>query len=293
MKYNFMRDNATEFSIERMSRMLGVSRSGYYHFLRAKPSRRSLLNETLLCKIKKSYENSRGTYGSPRIRADLLASGESCSRKLVAKLMRLAGIAAKMKRKFRATVSRDLKAIQTPNILQQNFATEAPNQRWVADLTYVPTGEGWLYVATVLDLFSRRIVGLAMKAKMTTELVTAALQQALVQRRPPRGLIHHSDRGSQYTSNDFAKIAQKNGIKLSMSGTGNCYDNAVMESFFHTLKSELVYCERYETREQARNRIFEYTLVFYNHQRRHSTLQYLSPAEFEERWCGMEQRLAS
>ena len=186
--------------------------------------------------------------------------------------MKKVGIMAKMKKKFKVTTKANPKAKAAPNLLKQNFTAEQPNQRWVADITYVWTLEGWLYVACVLDLFSRKIVGLAMKDRMTDDLVIAALEQALVSRNSSTGLMHHSDRGSQYTSHDFQKKLAQHNITASMSGTGNCYDNAAMESFFHTLKTEHVYFERYQTREQAKNSIFEYIEVFYNRQRRHSTL---------------------
>ena len=176
-------------------------------------------------------------------------------------------------------------ALAAPNLLAQDFSSEKPNERWVADFTYVATQEGWLYVATVLDLFSRRIVGLAMGERMTAELVMVALKQALNHRQPEKGVIHHSDRGSQYTSEKFTELLKLYCLVASMSGTGNCYDNAAMESFYHTLKTEHIYFENYATREQAKQSIFEYVEVFYNRQRRHSTLGYLSPLAFEKQWC--------
>jgi putative transposase len=281
MKYAFMRLHAVEFSIERMSCVFEVSRSGYYQFVHAKPSQRAQEDERLLVKIKRSHQASRHTYGSPRICAELRAGGETCSRKRVSKIMKKSGIAAKMKRRFKVTTRANPEATVAPNILQQNFSAEMPNQRWVADFTYVSTHEGWLYVATVLDLFSRRIVGLAMNERMTDDLVIAALEQALIHREYPTGIVHHSDRGSQYTSKDFRELLKKHGIIPSMSGTGNCYDNAAMESFYHTLKTEHIYFENYSTREQAKQSIFEYVEVFYNRQRRHSTLGYLSPVAYE------------
>jgi len=198
--------------------------------------------------------------------------------------MKKAGLAAKMKKRFKVTTKANPKAIAAPNLLQQDFTAEQPNQRWVADFTYVATQEGWLYVATVLDLFSRRIVGLAMSDRMTADLVSQALQQALKHRQPPSDLIHHSDRGSQYTSSCFQELLQEHNIISSMSGTGNCYDNAAQESFYHTLKTEHVYFEFYKTREEAKLSIFEYIEVFYNRERRHSTLGYCSPMIFEEKW---------
>ena len=284
MKHQFMKAHESEFSIERMSSVFNVSRSGYYHFINATPSQRKQENHRLLTKINAIYEASRHTYGSPRIYAELCDMGEVCSRKRVAKMMNKAGIAAKMKKRFKVTTRANPQARPAPNLLQQNFTAEAPNKHWVADFTYIATKEGWLYVATVLDLFSRRIVGMSMSDRMTTELVTQALQQALTHRKPPARLIHHSDRGCQYTSNDFQELLKKHDIIASMSGVGNCYDNATQESFYHTLKTEHVYFEYYKTREQAKQSIFEYVEVFYNRQRRHSTLGYVSPMVFENKW---------
>ena len=284
MKYGFMKAHESEFSIERMSSVFKVSRSGYYQFRHAKPSARSQEDERLLLKIKAIHQASRQTYGSPRICAELREAGESCSRKRVSKIMKIAGIAAKMKKRFKVTTRVNPKAAVAPNVLQQDFTAEMPNRRWVADFTYVATQEGWLYVAAVLDLFSRRIVGLSMSARMTDNLVIAALQQALVHRQPNTSLTHHSDRGSQYTSKDFQELLKKYCITASMSGSGNCYDNAAMESFYHTLKTEHIYFEHYPTREQAKQSIFEYVEVFYNRQRRHSTLGYVSPMVFEKQW---------
>jgi len=279
-----MQKHAMEFSIKRMSRVFGVSRSGYYQFLHATPSRRAQEDERLLLKIKAIHQSSRETYGSPRIHAELREEGETCSRKRVSKIMRKSAIMAKMKRRFKVTTRANPKAAVAPNVLQQDFSAQSPNQRWVADFTYIDTREGWLYVATVLDLFSRRIVGLAMSDRMTDELVIAALEQALIHRQPNTTLTHHSDRGSQYTSRNFQNLLRKRGIIASMSGTGNCYDNSAMESFYHTLKTEHVYFEQYTTREEAKQSIFEYIEVFYNRQRKHSTLGYVSPMVYEKQW---------
>jgi len=286
MKYEFMQMHALEFSIERMSAVFSASRSGYYKFVRARPSARAQENERLYHAIKKIHDSSRQTYGSPRIFSELRETGEGCSRKRVAKIMRNNGISAKMKRRFKVTTRANPQAMLAPNLLQQDFAASKPDQRWVADLTYVATEEGWLYVAAVLDLFSRRIVGLYMSDRMTSDLVVLALQQAITHRQPDKGLMHHSDRGAQYTSQAFRDLLKKYCIIASMSGAGNCYDNAVMESFFHTLKTEHIYFESYKTREQAKQSIFEYVEVFYNRKRRHSTLGYLSPVVFENQWKG-------
>ena len=284
MKYSFMKAHEDEFSIERMSCVFKVSRSGYYRFISAKTSARRIENIRLLEVIKKIHDANRQVYGSPRIHAELRAQGEQCSRKRVARLMRIEGLQAKMKRRFKRTTHVDPLAKKAPNLLKQNFKCSKPNSRWVADITYVATGEGWLYVAAILDLFSRRIVGLAMNERMTTELIKNALEQAITHRRPMTGLIHHSDKGCQYTSHAFQTELLSHGIVSSMSGTGNCYDNAAMESFFHTLKTEHIYFESYKTREQAKLSIFEYVEVFYNRKRSHSTLGYLSPMMFEIKW---------
>lgn len=198
--------------------------------------------------------------------------------------MKVQGIMAKMKKKFKFTTHANKNAVPAPNLLEQDFTATKPNQRWVADFTYVATKEGWLYVATVLDLFSRKIVGLSMKERMTEDLVIDALTQALKHQPHEQNLVHHSDRGNQYTSHGFQKELKKHGIISSMSGTGNCYDNATMESFYHTLKTEHVYFENYQTRKEAQQSIFEYIEVFYNRKRRHSTLGYLSPVHFENQW---------
>lgn len=284
MKYQFMLEYNLEFSIERMSEVLKVSRGGYYDFLKSEPSNRTKSNKELLVKIKEIYQESRGTYGSPRIHAELLANRCNCSRKRVSRLMRTAGIQAKMKKKFKVTTKNNPKAKAAPNLLRQDFTATMPNQRWVADITYIATDEGWLYLAAIIDLFSRRIIGLAMCERMTTDLIVTALNQALIHRKPVAGLIHHSDKGCQYTSTIFQALLNTQGIICSMSGAGNCYDNAVMESFFHTLKTEQVYLERYKTREQAKQSIFEYIEIFYNRKRRHSTIGYLSPYIFEKQW---------
>lgn len=272
--------------------MFNVSSSGYYRFIKALLSPRAQANKELLVKIKEVHQRSRGVYGSPRVFQELRAQGESCSRKRVARLMREGDIVAKMKKHFKVTTRSNPKASAAPNLLQQEFMAEQPNQRWVADITYVYTREGWLYVAAVLDLFSRRIVGLAMSERMTSDLVCQALNQAIVHRQPGEALIHHSDRGCQYTSEAFQLLLKAKGIICSMSSTGNCFDNATMESFFHTLKTEHIYFENYITREQAKQSIFEYVEVFYNRQRRHSTINYLSPVVFEKQWYQQQENVS-
>ncbi len=284
MKYQFMQQHATEFSLKRMSSVFSVSRSGYYRFIKVGLSNRAKENMRLLTEIKVIHKDSRQTYGSPRIHAALGHQNEVCSRKRVARLMKKIGLQAKMKKRYKITTQQNPKATAAPNLLRQNFTAEMPNLRWVTDITYIATAEGWLYVAAVLDLFSRRIVGLAMSERMTVDLVLSALNQAVIHRKPTEGLMHHSDKGSQYTSKDFQKQLKVHSMVVSMSGAGNCYDNAAMESFFHTLKTEHTYFEHYVTREQAKQSIFEYVEVFYNRQRLHSTLGYCSPMNFEKKW---------
>jgi len=270
--------------IEEMAQMLDVSRSGYYKYCNKQPGIWQKENEMLLQTIRTIFMLSRQTYGSPRIHAELKSQGFDCSRKRVARIMYKANLAAKMRKFFKRTTRVDGRRKAAPNLLQQNFSTDMPNQKWVADITYVKTLEGWLYVSIILDLFSRKVVGLAMSDTLHTPLILQALKQALQRRKPKNDLLHHSDRGCQYTSEIFQQLLAKYGITCSMSGIGNCYDNAVAESFFHTLKTECVNFDRYETREQAKQNIFEYIEVFYNNQRRHSALGYVSPAEFERRF---------
>ena len=236
-------------------------------------------------KIKKTHKNSRGLYGSPRLHAELRKQGGKCSRKRVSKLMKQEKIQARMRKKGKKTTQPSKKAVEiAPNDLDQQFTVNEPNKVWVSDITYVWTAEGWLYVAVVLDLFSRRVVGLSMGDRLETELVTRALKQALYRRLINSELMHHSDRGCQYTSKEFRDLTLSHGIRLSMSAKGHCYDNAVAESFFHTMKTEHIYLTHYRTREEAKTSIFEYIEVFYNRLRLHFTLGYMSPLEFEKAW---------
>ena len=244
-------------------------------------SKRERENDLIVVEIKAAHDHSRQTYGSPRVQADLKEKGIKCGKKRVARLMKKNGIHAKTKKRFKATTDSGHNLPVAENLIKQNFKVDAPNKVWVADITYIPTEEGWLYLATVIDLFNRGVVGWSMKERMTRELVMEALEQAVCRRRPGAGLIHHSDRGSQYASDDYQRLLAHHGAKSSMSGKGNCYDNACAETFFKTLKTELVYFERYKTRNEAKESIFEYIEVFYNRERKHSTLGYRSPVEFE------------
>jgi len=281
MKFAFIEEQRKNYPVRLMCRVLSVSSSGYYAWRNRKPSERERANEALLPEIQAAYENSRCTYGSPRIQAELQARGISCSRSRVARLMRKIGLKARCRRRYRVTTQAKDSHPVVANVLARDFTAQRPNQKWLADITYIDTHEGWLYLAAVLDVFSRRIVGWAMQKRMTTTLVADALQMALGQRQRLGDLLHHSDRGSQYTSHDYQKLLKSQHITPSMSGTGNCYDNAMMESFFASLKAEYV-TQRYATRDLARRDIFEYIEVWYNRKRRHSALGYLSPAAFEQ-----------
>lgn len=283
MKYTFMAAHEGTYAVKRMCQVLGVQRSGYYAWRKRKPSTREQANQALLALITTEHTKSRKTYGSPRLHVILRRQGVLCGRNRVARLMRLHGIVARKKRRHTPhTTQRQAGVIPAPNRLNQDFTASAPNRKWVSDFTYIETAEGWLYLAVVLDLFSRMVIGWAMRAKMDVELVESALRMALLGRHPPAGLLHHSDQGSQYTSTAYLNCLNAALAELSMSGAGNCYDNAVMESFFSTLKTECV-TGIFLTHAQARTVIFEYMEVWYNRQRLHSTLGYLSPVDFEQR----------
>jgi len=264
-----------------MCRLLNVSRSGYYAWLKRPKSRRRHENEKLGAKIHQIFDGSHRTYGSPRIHAELRFQGLSCGRNRVARLMRKLGIKAKTKRRFKATTDSKHNLPVASNLLGQDFEVAAPNKVWVADITYIPTQQGWLYLAVCMDLYSRMIVGWSMDSRITKSLVVDAFNMAVENRPGARGLVHHSDRGSQYASYEFQNILQSYDMLCSMSRKGNCYDNAVAESFFHSLKTEWVHHCRYRTRQEAKTSIFEYIETFYNPKRRHSQLNYLSPADYE------------
>jgi putative transposase len=280
MRYQFIEDHRQEFRVRLMCRVLDVSSSGYYAWRKRPSSAREMANNTLLKEIKAAHQASNGVYGSPRIYHEVKGK-VNCSQNRVARLMKKHGIAAKQKRRYKRTTKANGAHPVAPNLVDRDFSATAPNEKWTTDITYIPTLEGWLYLAVVLDLFSRRIVGWAMSARMTSELVVDALHMAIRERQPPPGLIHHSDRGSQYTGLLYQQLLKSHHFQVSMSGTGNCYDNAPAESFFGSLKMELVHHIFYETRAQARTDIFFYIEAFYNRQRRHSTLGYVSPAAHE------------
>jgi len=265
-----------------MGRLLDVSASGYYRFHKVPPSQRAEQNQTLLRKITMLHQTSRQRYGSPKIRQALRQQGIYCGRNRIMRLMRQAGLASKRHHCFKRTTKVNPQHRYAPNQLQQRFGATAANQVWLSDMTYVATAQGWLYLAAVLDLYSRRIVGWAMDEQMSDTLTTRALQMALRQRKPHAfQLLHHSDRGSQYTSTNYQQLLAKHGIQVSMSGTGNCYDNAPMESFFAQLKLEEVFHQRYLTRQAAMKSILAYIEGFYNPHRLHSALDYRSPLQFE------------
>jgi transposase InsO family protein len=260
-----------------------VTRSGYYAWRRGDRSERQKQNEMLLGQIRTFFERSKGTYGSPRILRDLRAAGLGCGKHRVAMLMRQAGLRAVVAPRLRLTTDSKHVLPVTPNRLARDFGAPRANVKWASDITYLWTGEGWLYLAVVLDLFSRRVVGWSVQASLNRALVVNALRSALCQRHPGPGLLHHSDRGSQYASGEFQAVLSQQSILCSMSRRGNCWDNAPVESFFGTLKQELVNRFQFATRAAARKEVFEYIEAWYNRQRRHSSLGYVSPAEFERR----------
>lgn len=281
MKYVFIRAHEGQFSVQRMCRVLQVPRSGYYAWRGRSPSTREQANQALLMLIQAEHAASRQTYGSPRVVISLQRKGQRCGHNRVARLMRQAGLCGAMRGKWHPmTTQRQAGVVPAPNLLNRDFTATAPNQKWVSDFTYIETGQGWLYLAVVLDLYSRKVVGWAMRQTMDTPLVLDALRMALLDRAPPAGLLHHSDQGNQYTSTAYLHCLHTAAAQLSMSRVGNCYDNAVVESFFATLKTECVTAP-FATCAQARTTIFEYLEVWYNRLRMHSSLGYYSPVEFE------------
>lgn len=268
-----------------MCRVLGVSTSGFYDWFERPQSLRQQANAKLLVCIRHSFATSDKTYGSPRIVRDLQAAGQTCSVNRVARLMQAAGIKARHKRRRMPGQLISVVHSVAPNLLERQFEATAPNQKWAADFTYVWTAEGWLFVAVVLDLYSRRVVGWSMQPTMTAQLVMDALLMAIFRRGRPQAVLHHSDQGSQYTSEDFQRLLDSHGIICSMSRRGNCWDNAAMESFFSTLKTERLSRKQYRSRDELRADVFDYIERFYNPKRRHSTIGYLSPVQFENLQC--------
>jgi len=281
VKFAFIEDKKVAFPVEPMCRLLGVSSSGFYAWQKRPASDRAKADARLAVEVVAAHKRSRATYGSPRVHAELRARGVRVGRKRVERLMREQGIQARRKRRFRRTTDSNHANPVAPNVLARRFEPVAPNTVWVTDVTYVWTDEGWLYLAVMLDLFARRVVSWATSVVNDTALALAALDAALIARRPPEGLVHHSDRGSPYASADYRAALKRRGIVASMSRTGDCWDNSVAESFFATIKAELIDAERFCSRAAATASIADYIERFYNPQRRHSYLGFLSPIEFE------------
>lgn len=281
MKYAFIKEHDNEFRVVRMCSVLQVSRSGYYHWVDRPESRRAREDRLLLVHIRRVHLQSRRAYGTVKTWRELCAQGVACGKHRVARLRRRDGIEAQRKRRFRLTVESRNSAPAAPNVLRQQFVAPRPNRVWVGDLTFIRTRAGFLYLAVLLDLFARKVVGWAMHERPNLEVTLRALDMALAHRRPAPGLVHHTDQAPLYSAYEYRERMRAHGLVASMSARGNCYDNAVVESFFSNLKNELVHHSDFLTREQARVAIFDYIEVFYNRSRRHQTLGYLSPAEYE------------
>lgn len=281
MRYVFIRAEKANYPVTVLCRVLQVSRPGFYAWFKRPESKRASTSRVLRARIRAVHEKSRGTYGSPRVHAALVSEGRRVGRARVAKLMRCEGLRARRRRRFVKTTDSRHDLPVAGNVLDRNFTATEPNRVWTTDITFIWTTEGWLYLAVIIDLFSRLVVGWSMSERIDRQLVLTALGMAKARRWPAAGLLHHSDRGSQYASEDYRKALEAGLMICSMSRKGNCWDNAVAESFFSTLKMELVYRTDYSTREAARASIFEYIEAFYNRERRHSSLGYLSPVEFE------------
>jgi transposase InsO family protein len=281
MRYQFVLEHQDLYVIQIMCDVLEVSRSGFYAWRNRKPSERKIADAKMIEDVTRVFNQHRGRYGYARIWRQLQTEGIACGKHRVRRLMRENSLVAIQPKRYKQTTKANPDHPVAPNLLNRDFQAEAPNQKWCADITYIPTGEGWLYLAVIIDLFSRRVVGWSMDKRMTQMLVADALRMAVKQRQPAAGLIHHSDRGSQYTAHDFQKLLAVHGIVPSMSRTGDCYDNAVAESFFGTLKMELVDQTTYATRADAEINIFFYVEGYYNRERIHSTLGYRTPMAIE------------
>ena len=284
MRYQFIQDHQNEFPVRRMCSVLGISPSGYYAWQTRPVSPRVQANQKLLAEIRTIHNRSRKTYGSPRVHAELRECGFPVGKNRVARLMQAENLYGQRKKKQPRTTNSQHSYPVAPNRLNRDFQATRPNEKWLADITYIPTAEGWLYLAVVLDLFSRKIVGWAFAATLESCLVEQAFRMAVQDRFVLSGLLHHSDRGSQYAAEAYQQLLADQQMQISMSRTGNCYDNAPMESFFSTLKCEQVHFQNYQTCQEAQTDIFAYIVGFYNRQRRHSSLDYLSPEEFERRY---------
>jgi putative transposase len=267
--------------------MFSIERSGYYAWSKRNPSKRQQSNEALDEKIIGIFKRHKSRYGSPRITGDLHDNKEICSKNRVARRMKHLGLKAKGKKKFKVTTDSKHNLPVAPNLLNRDFTAQAPNQKWCGDISYIWTDEGWMYLAVVIDLYSRAVIGWSVQSTMSRQLVSDALMMALWRRRFPRDVLFHSDRGSQYCSGDYQKMLRHYGIICSMSRKGNCWDNAVAESFFHSLKTELIYTERYETREIAKQSVFQYIEVYYNRVRRHSAIGSVAPEVFDDQYMNV------
>ena len=281
MRYKFIDVERVNYPVRVLCRVLLVARSGYYAWARRAPSSHANADERLLVKIRAIHAESRGTYGSPRIHRTLRTPQEPVSKNRVARLMRVNGVRSKHRRKYRVTTNSNHRRPVAPNLLSREFSAAEPNRVWVGDITFIWTREGWLYLAVLIDLYSRIVVGWSMSERVTDDLTLAALKMALARRRPPVGMIHHSDQGSQYTSAAYRRLLEVNSITASMSRRGNCWDNAVAESFYATLEKELLLDWEVRGRDDARRKIFDFIEVFYNRERLHSTLGHISPVNYE------------
>jgi putative transposase len=286
-------DHRDEFRVVKMCQVFGVSRSGYYAWLKRPISSQKNRKEQLIKQIRNEYLQSNQIYGSPKITKELQKQGVCVSQKTVARLMQQEGLHSITVRKYKATTNSNHPYNVYANLLDQNFVANKPNQVWMSDITYIHTDEGWLYLASIMDLYTRKIVGWHIDVRMTKELVIQALKRALAQETIAEGIMHHSDRGSQYASHEYQKILKKEKFQVSMSRKGNCYDNAVLESFHSVLKKEWVYPKKYRTREEAKSSIFKYIEVFYNRKRSHSALKYVSPIQFEKRFYEKQESKAA
>ena len=282
MRYRFIDAHKKAWPVILMCGVLDVSRSGYYHWAARGPSQRVRSNRDLDSRIQKIFARHKQRYGAPRITTDLHDEGVRCSENRVARRMRALGLRAIQAQKFKVTTDSNHSKPVAPDLIEQDFSATSPNEKWVSDISYIWTDEGWLYLAVVMDLYSRAIVGWSMNRRMTQQLVCDALTMALFRRHFPKGTIIHSDRGSQYCSKRYQRLIKNSGLRCSMGRKANCYDNAAMESFFHTLKVELVHRESYSTRRMAISRIFEYIETYYNRQRKHSAIGYKIPMQFEK-----------
>ena len=282
MRYRFIDTHKKAWPVNLMCGVLDVSRSGFYHWRTRVPSQQERSTRELDSRIRELSACHKQRYGAPRITDDLHDEGIACSENRIARRMRVLGLKAIQAKKFKVTTDSNHSKLVAPDLIEQDFTAEAPNEKWVSDISYVWTDEGWLYLAVVMDLYSRAIVGWSMNRRMTQQLVCDALTMALFRRHFPKGTIIHSDRGSQYCSKRYQRLIINNGLRCSMGRRANCYDNAAMESFFHTLKVELVHRERYMTRRTAKSKIFEYIETYYNRQRKHSAIGYKIPMQFEQ-----------